>query len=350
MRLALLAIFPLAICYAGKQEDIPPPKSSKNPPPYDADLFRREEQVISIDAEFLFWRVQEGCLDYALVMNHTAWGPALTNNYAQGKLWPQTWSGEPGFRLTLSFFRAPKMWEIMASYTRMTGRGSSHISKPTPSQNYLTGTWPQIIPVLSSAKSRIHLNYNLFDLQVDRFFNPNPHMRLRLMAIGSLAWMDQNWVFEYFDAQSDRTKTQNRWEYTAGGLKTGFMVDWFWCYDVYMTLKGIAGGYLGMYSNRAYQNTTYPTVNATPGVPFRNASYSDVRAAFNFQISVGPSWQRSTANNRFEVFAGYELNGWLNLHEVYRSTAGAASDAKETLINSSMLALQGLTTRFTVDF
>ena len=65
---------------------------------------------------------------------------------------------------------------------------------------------------------------------------------------------------------------------------------------------------------------------------------------------IGPSWQKNLPKNRIELFAGFEMNLWINLQEVYRSTSSTAMGAKETWINSSTLALYGLTTRLTVDF
>lgn len=321
----------------------------EEPPPYDADLFQKNKQVISGHAEFLYWRVQEGCLDYALTMDTQAWGPTL--NYAQGTYQTQAWNGDPGFRVATSFFRAERLWEIKWEYTRMTARGSSQVSKPQESLDYLTGTFPQIMSTLSSANSSIHMNYNVFDMLIDRFFNPNPHLRLRLIAGGSAAWINQNWNVHYSDFSNHTTSVHNKWAFIGGGFKSGFMVDWFWGYDyIYATLKMLAGGYIGSYENHSKQKTDYPQPNSNPGVPFKNATYQDIRPVFTFQIQIGPSWQKNTSHNRFEVFAGWECNGWLNIHEVYRSSFGSPSEPKETYINNSLIALQGLTTRFTVDF
>src|SRR3990167_3721294 len=72
----------LSHSHFGKEKP-PPEKSQPLPPlPFDADLFRRATQVLSFHGEFLFWRVQEGSLDYAMTMRNSAWGP--TNSYAQG--------------------------------------------------------------------------------------------------------------------------------------------------------------------------------------------------------------------------------------------------------------------------
>lgn len=320
------------------------------PPPFDADLFRKDVQVWSGHGEFLFWRVQEGCLDYALTMKQSAWGPA--NCYANGNFKNATFNGDPGFRIGLSFFRAPKYWEVKGQYTRLTASGENSAGKPDPDQEFLTGTWPQIFSLpMAGAKSYIHLNYNVADLCVDRVFNPNPHLRLRLLGGGIVAWINQNWKVTYHDSSSNQTVVNNRWHFIGGGLKTGTIVDWYWGRDVYITADATLGALLGNYKNESKQRSSFsPGVGYDTSLPLRDTHFSDVRPSFTAQFIFGPSYQKSFSNSRMEFFVGYELNAWLNLHEVFRSTSGSESAAKETWINSSMIALQGLTSRLTIDF
>jgi hypothetical protein len=325
-------------------------KEKSSTPPFDADLFRKDVEVFSAHGEFLFWRVQEGCLDYAMTMNQSAWGPS--NCYANGNFKSATFGGDPGFRLGLSFFRAPKYWEVRAGYTRLTAEGNNSAHKPSSSTEYLTGTWPQIFtsPV-AKAKSHIHMNYNVADLCVDRVFNPNPHLRLRFLGGGLVGWINQDWRITYNDSFNNYTKISNRWKFIGGGLKIGTMVDWYWGRDVYITANSSLGALLGSYKNKAKQTTNFPIdVSYNTSLPVRDAHFSDVRPTFTAQFIFGPSYQKNFTKNRIELFAGYELNVWLNLQEIYRSTSGSGSAAKETWINSSMIALQGLTTRLTIDF
>gem|GEM_PF-4211976 len=87
--------------------------------------------------------------------------------------------------------------------------------------------------------------------------------------------------------------------------------------------------------------------------PHKNRQQNCVDAhtpAFQSQFYFGPSYQKNFPNQRLEIFVGYELVTWLNLQEIYHSTSGAPSDPKETWINTSALALQGLTARASIDF
>src|SRR3990167_5819010 len=213
-------------------------KKTEEPPPFDADLFKQNVQVISPSVEFLYWVVQESCLDYALKMQHSAWGS--TASYAQGRYETATYDIDPGFRLGFSFFRAPRLWEMKWQYTRLGASGKNSSSKPSASTEYLTGTWPQILPApLSGATSHIHMNYNTFDMLIDRYFIPNPPLRLRLIGGGTVAWINQDWKVDYFDAALRSTTIRNRWRFIGGGLKIGTMVDWYWTENIYLTALGM---------------------------------------------------------------------------------------------------------------
>ncbi len=307
-----------------------------DPIPYDADLFRRDVQCMSGHVSFLYWRVEEGALDYALKMQHAS--PPGTV-FAQGEYARATFDGEPGFRLALAFFRAPHYWEVWWQYTRLTARGSDSVSAPDQPDRFLTGTWPEVTSPLTHATSHIHLNYNVADFLADCYSNPNPHLRARFIGGGTVAWINQNWIVHY-----DSTEIRNRWKYIGGGLRVGTMIDWFCGWDIYMSGGTTIATLLGSYHNIATQTTIFSNF------PIRDAHYFDIRPTFALQGIFGLSWQKNFCANRAEVFAGYEINTWFNLAEVHRSTAGLPSDAKETLINSSLLALQGLTARVTLDF
>lgn len=329
-----------------------PSDNKANPPPaFDADLFRKDEQVFSVHGDFLYWSVQEGALDYAVEMNGPSWGP--TDCYAQGDYKNATYNLDPGFRVAASFFRAPKYWEIWAQYTRLTARGDDHANNPENANEFLNGTWPQIFSgVMNYAKSRLHMNYNVFDFWFDRMFLPNPHLRLRFLGGAVLAWLDQFWKINYKAENGNETKISNRWKFIGGGLRTGALVDWYWFEDVYMTAGTTFAGLLGSYQNESKQWANFEPV---PGLydtslPLRNGQFSDVRPTFTGQFYIGPSYQRNLPHNRIEVFVGYELTAWFNLQEIYRSSSGSPTSTKETYVNTGLLALQGLTCKATFDF
>ena len=330
-----LALLPVAIPASAKTST--PPESV----PYDADLFRKNKEVFSLSGEFLYWTIQEGALDYAQKMGHQA----PTTSYAIGRVKSASFNMDPGVRCSLSYFNAPKYWEVRGQYTHLMSRGKDRAEKPDADGEYLTGTWPHILEdALVHAHSSIEFKYNLFDLSVDRIFIPNPHLRLRMVAGLGAAWIAQDWKVQYFNATDQQTTIRNRWHYAGGGMKIGLTGDWFWGSDFYLTGLTSIGIYMGSYRNKAKQTASTDTL------AYRNSDFSDTRPAFTAQFNIGPSWQKNFTHNRVEVFAGYELSAWFNLQEIRRSTSGTASVCKETWINTGIIALQGLTTRVTLDF
>lgn len=323
----------------------------QTPPPFDADLFNKNHQCISGHVSFLYWTVDERALDYSIQMQNSAWGGDSSTSYAQGNIESATYNLDPGFRIALSYFRAPKEWEVWGQYTRITVRGKDEVGKPSNNTEFLTGTWPQITTLpLSGAHSYIHMNYNVFDMMADRYFHPNPHLRLRLLGGPVVTWIDQNWVVKYTDSTPNTTKITNWWRYIGGGIRGGFMGDWFWTSDIYVTGLVSTGVLIGSYVNRSKIQTTFPVVGVDTNIPVQDTRYSDVHPAFTAQVMFGPSWQKNFSTHRVEVFAGYEINLWANIHEVFRSTGGSPAASKQLWINSGLIALQGLTSRVTIDF
>lgn len=343
----LSALTLVSTLFAAKEPDRHPPP----PPAEDPDLFYKDKQVYSAHLEFLYWKPLEGALLYALSMNKQSWNPSDT--YPVGNYQHASYGFDPGFRVTLGFFRAPRYWELWATYTRMTSRGRDSITPPSGPNTFLTSTWPTYFDEsLSFAKSKVHLNYNVADISADRYFIPNPHLRLRLIGGFTGAWMDQYWSIRYRDFNEQKSHVQNRWRFGGAGFRIGMMVDWFWTQDIYVTIRGSLAALVGAYKNSMYQkNSAAPGPAFNPSFPLRNAEYTDARSTLNMQLLLGPSWQKSWKRVRTELFAGYEMSLWNNLQEVYQSVPGTPAFAsQQTTINSGMLTMQGLTARFSIDF
>ncbi len=352
MRRCLAALlYPLAAQAITTQTTCPSTNNCAPPPGsrYDYDLYHKDIEVCFFSGEFLYWTVDEGALDYAERMKQPAWSP--TASYASGSVESATYDICPGVRISAGYFNAPKYWIVQAQYTHLISTGKNRAEKPRAAAEYLTGTWPQITTSpLAHAHSKIFFDYNLFDLLIDRVFFPNPHLRMKVIGGASLAWIQQDWKVQYFDGGGGDTTIRNRWQYLAGGLRTGISADWYWGNNVYLMASSYAALYMGSYKNLAKQTTTVQPVGSDAALPVRDSYLQDTRPSCALQFSIGPAYQKNIGCKRFEIFAGYEINGWFNLQEIRRSSSGSPSEAKETWMSTSMLALQGLTTRFTFDF
>lgn len=325
-------------------------QGSAQPEPVDQELcrFNSRERAFA-NLEFLYWTVDEGALEYAIRNKSAAWGP--TPAFAKGHYKLATFDWAPGLRLAAGYYNSPKYWEMIGQYTWIYVSGSNQVHSPSTPNEFIEATWNEFTPTpLAKAKSHIDLHYHVGDALVTRVFDPNPHLRMRIMGGLTTAWIEQRWKVHYSNA-TNHDNIKNHWKYFAGGLRAGFSVDWFWGYRFYLAGKTTFATLIGSYKNRVSQKTTFaPTGADDVNIPVRNILYEDHRFAFHAQMLVGPSYQQAFNCFDLEIFAGYEFNVWMNLQEVYRSAQTAPGAAKENKLSTGTLGLQGLTLRMTLGF
>lgn len=319
----------------------------------NVDLFNRDNAGFFVSGEFLYWTVSEGALDYALRMRSPAWGS--TDSFAQGDFERAEFSWDPGYRFVLGYYRAPNFWMADFDWTYIHFKNHDQAKRPPKNENrFMTGTWPHIFSApMEHATSDIHLHYELANLLAHRVFFPinNPHLRMKLFGGLTGVWIHQGWKVRYFDFERNNTMINNHWKYWGFGFRGGLSFDWFWGRDIYVTGKCSGALVLGHYKNHAKQETNVVlNPGDNPAVPLRDARYTDYRSSFTAQLLLGPSYQKSFAKWRLEIFVGYEMTIWTNLQEVFRSTRSPADQAKETWLNNSLIAIHGLSTRASFNF
>jgi hypothetical protein len=314
---------------------------------YDCDLFRKHKKCIFTDIEALYWTVNEGALDYAIKMKK----PADDPTDAVGHYKTADFHWDPGFRVSLGYYNAPHYWDAQIQYTYFTCKGSDDVHAPKGAGLFLNGTWPHPnttaspIPPLKHARSDIELRMNLLGLHATRRFHPNPHLRMRLYGGADIAWLRQNWEIDYRDVDGAKSHLHNQWHFTGAGIRLGLLLDWFLGKGgIYFTGLLSAACFAGDFHNVSKQKSSLLPL------PFRNAHYHDTRLVPQFQVSAGPSWQQVYGNIRTEIFLGYELNIWSNLHEVIRTNSAGPTEPKQTSIDTGLVGIQGVTLRWNLDF
>lgn len=333
---------------------VQPPAGEK--PAYDADLFNKDKSVYFVNAEFLYWIVNEGAADYAVKMKKPAWSKT-EDTFAVGNYRSAHFDWSPGFRINFGYFRAPHYWDIFLQYTYLpsSGRRTSHA--PSSPDKFLNGTWAQPdlntgIPLapLQKASCHVDLKYNVFDFLFTRRFQANEHLRFNVFGGITSALIFQKMKVSYHDINGLQSHIENRWRFEGVGFRAGVKVDWYMGSDVYMVGMLSTAALTGWYKNTAYQDTTLSLPDSNNSHPIRNSCFHDNRLTYMAQFMVGPSWQKRFEHVRTEIVLGYELNIWANLHQIYRSGFAAPTAAKETFINNSNVSLQGLTLRMNLDF
>ncbi len=322
---------------------------------YDCDLFSKERKVLFLNAEFLWWTVNEGALDYAIKMKKPAWG---TPTDAVGHYKRAEFDWDPGVRFSFGYFNAPHFWDAQIQYTYFYSAGKETAKAPHESTLFLNGTWPQpnpsgLVP-LAEADSSIGIMLNLIDMIMTRRFHPNPHLRIRVQGGPTIAFINQKWEIHYRDTAGNKSRLNNKWHFVGAGLRLGSIFDWFMGKGGYYLTAGGSIAFLGGdYHNTSKQTSNFAGAGFDPSLKLRNAHYQDTRLIPHFAIYGGPSWQQSFKKIRTEIFIGYEFNLWANLHEVLRTsfdTSASPTAPKLTSLDSAWLGLQGITFRWNLDF
>lgn len=319
---------------------------------FDYDLFRKDHKIHFINAELLYWTVNEGALDYAIKMKHPAWGSTTD---ATGKYKVAGFGWDPGFRVSVGYFNAPHYWDAYLMYTYFRAHGHDEAHRPKQGDLFLNGTFPQPNPTgtvpLSKATSDLEFRESMVEFLATRRFHPNPHFRMRLYGGPGVVWMRQNWEIDYRDINHVSSHLHNQWHFTGAGIRLGLILDWFLGKGgMFFTGLTSVACYAGDYHNVSKQRSKFSGGGFNPSLPLRNAHFHDTRLVPHFQASAGPSWQMAFGPYRTEVVLSYELNIWSNLHEVIRTSQDAPTAAKQTTLDTGMIGIQGVTLYWNFDF
>ncbi len=296
-----------------------------------------ERSQLFIHAELLYWTVLENTLDYAVKIKDTT---TELDHFALGDYQAARYDWRPGYRVAASYYRCPKYWEATAQYTWFYDKGSDRTVAPlNPTRQLATE------PDYEKARSSIDLHYHVGDLHAARVFDPNPHLRMRLFAGLTYAYIEQSWRMRYTNFSNEFERVKEKWRFSGGGFRTGLTADWFWGCQFYLTAKMSLAALAGSYKNEEIQ-----TINTDENLMVK-AVYDEGRLAFHTQFMFGPSWQIPCDCWSFELFAGYEFNLWFNLQErIRQSLRSNTGEAMETFYSSGLFGTQGLTVRLTLGF
>ncbi len=325
-------------------------------PAFDCNLFNKDKSVFFVNAEFLYWLVNEGAVDYAVKMDQPAWS-STRGTHAVGNYENAHYEWAPGFRVNFGHFNAPHFWDVVAQYTYVPANGSRHAHAPKKSGEFLNGTWTQpdvgtgTPPApLHKASCHVGLKYNVLDLMFTRRFHTNEHLRIGVSGGITSAIIFQKMKISYEDINDQHSHANNRWRFEGVGFRAGVKVDWFMGWNIFMTGQLSTAILSGWYKNSSYQKTSATIPGADSSRPFGDTRFHDNRLTYTAQAMIGPSWQKVFKNVRTELVFSYEMNIWTNLQEIRRSGFALATEAKPTFINNSNISLQGLTIRLNVDF
>jgi hypothetical protein len=346
-RLTALASLGLCSLIAGPVQQQWPAQGA-----YDYDLFSKDRECEFFDLEGLALKLLNN-----QPIGTIAQGPMNTvgvDPQVSQKIVNMNWNWQPGFRLTLGYFNAPKYWEVLGQYTWFKDKGSKRLASPgSGTQQYLgvgcylpsVGSYGAASNPVTKINASAELFYNDLSTLVSRNFYPNPHLRLKVIGGLTSMWTHQTTdLINTFYATDITLNSRFHSKYWGVGFKMGTGADWYWGKDFYLTGKVFWSIVTGRWNTNTQVSLSDGTLVAQP----HDSSY---RTSQNFQFIFGPSYQKSYEKTRLEIFVGYEFNSWLGALSAYNYQS--QSSAQSWLYPQSFfddLTLAGVNIRLTLDF
>jgi hypothetical protein len=311
------------------------------------ELPKENREPWKIKGDFFCWNTYESGLEY--VYDDVA--PLrenflLTEEMKMGKFY---WRG--GFRVSVGYTFEPDQWQFEVQYGNYDPwHKEMHMRHEG---RFFQGIFPQFpLDHIDKAESYLSLRTHFADLYLKRKFATTPYLHLTLINAFSAIWFRQRWEVDYFDGlakTANRLNIKNDWNFKGGGPKIGLDMDWLmkWGLGIHTAFCGAA--FFGNYDNRV-NIRSYPNVGAWTYIV--HAHLDDFRITTQLQFVIGPSWEHQFKRWKLNLFAGFEINTFFNLHEVDRQFVYDSSDPQTPTSNffSGHLHMQGLTTSLALQF
>ncbi len=329
------------------------PKASKTPKASDLQRtaiakIEEEKPAFFIKGDFLYWRIEEGELDF--VHNDSTGLTSATGGL--GDLEHATYEWNPGFKAALEYRIKSDMWKFEGHYTFFNPSSTKTILRPAGKT--ITGTFPQFtVNPMEKATSHISFQGHFFDLLLSRVFTVTPKIHINFFNGLEGCWIKQNWGITYFGEApgNTNTKIKPKWRFKGVGIKSGLLADWLMGKGFNWTMQGAISEIFGNYDNRIKTIRQYPTTGVNLTLQFIH--YDDFRLVTHFQFLMGPSWEGQYNWGGIRLFIGYELNNWLNIHEILREEFHASTDSVTNPLSrhiKSPFQTQGLTVNATLNW
>ncbi len=287
-----------------------------------------------IFSDFLYWKTQEGGLDFA-------YDDALTlpQHGIQGDISRATYEWKAGFRVGFRAMFNNNDWIFEGLYGLICPRGTKQ--DIPPEGKLLSSTFPLAQSFnLQKATSEIKIRLNFTDMLLEKCFQPTNAISVRYLNGITMMWIKRRWELIFSNNNNDKRIFQPKWNFKGGGVKTGIDYDWYIGKGFNWSGRSAIAGIFGNYDNwmKAFNksSTNIDTV-------VENAHLDDFRMVTNLQLRMGPSWQTEFKNAVFKLYLNYETNIWINLSQTNRSLYQNATNNAQSRYIPSSFHMHGLT-------
>jgi hypothetical protein len=209
---------------------LPPPRDAalpSIPPPLDenAPLDPAVSEALSapapswlsgliFDGEYLFLKPHSQSMDYAI---------ANTSNtdVPDGTVVARDWSWRSAFRVGLGYRLPGQAWSVGFFYTNLHDAASGSVAAPDNGFLFATLTHPGTVSEVQTASAATSLNYNVYDVEVGRWYALSNTFAARFFAGGRFAHIDQNFNAFYDGGDANQDLVARQLHFNGGGFRVG---------------------------------------------------------------------------------------------------------------------------------
>jgi hypothetical protein len=278
------------------------------------------------DGEYLYLKPRTQAMDYAIANTSSS-------NVPDGTLVNRDWSWRSGMRVGLGYRLPSQPWSVGFFYTYLHDATSGSVAAPDGGFLFATLTHPGTVAEVQTASAATSLNYNVYDVEVGRWWTCTNTLAVRFFGGGRFAHIDQNFDAFYDGGDANQDLVARQLHFNGGGFRAGVDVvqNLFWGLSfIGRANASLLGG--------EFHSTLVETNNAgaTTLTNFTDRFEKTVPVA---ELMMGVGWQY----HNLRLTAGYQYVNWFGLVNV--PTFSDDAHQGKLIRETSDLGLEGLVLR-----
>ncbi|QDS88711.1 hypothetical protein EC9_29030 [Rosistilla ulvae] len=277
--------------------------------------------------DYLNWTVRRRGLDYAITTDDS------TRAVGAGDVHNVSFGSDSGIRAGLHYTTAVG-WEIGFRYTHFGIDAASSAAAPGGGNMWATRSHPNENEEARTASAFANLDYDVFDLELSRWFLINRVAAIQFL--GGLRWasIDQDLRIDYDGDDFTNAQVFNRGSVDGFGVRLGALAQWRLSYGVSLFARGAGTIAYGKFENHLLETN----LNGADTIVDVTDRYEQALPAI--EAAAGISWRC----DHIELACGYELTNWFDVSDRSMFVDSAHEGAYSP--NSMNLLLDGVFARF----
>ena len=248
------------------------------------------------DSSYLLLHPRRDYLDYAIVSPSSSGVPT-------GDILSRDWTWRSGLREGIGYRLPGQQWGVGFYYTYLHDNTSDSIAAPAGGVLFATLTHPGTVTEVQTASAQTSLNYNVFDLEVGRWWNLSDRLATRFFAGGRAARIDQGFNALYNGLDANHDLVAQRQHFNGFGFLMGGEANLNLFWGTYLFARADAA----MLSGQIH--TTLLETNNAGATTLTNVNDHMEKIVPVASMTLGAGWRYGN----LYLLAGYQFVNWFGL-------------------------------------